>query len=430
MRVILMKQYSELTRDERAELYRELSSEYEGYKSEGLRLDLSRGKPNSIQLDICQGLMNVDMTRESCFSDGGFDCRNYGLLEGIPEVKEFFAKAYGIKSEDIVIGGNSSLALMHDTLVRATLFGVYGSPRPWIKEEKVKWLCVTPGYDRHFRITETLGFELIGVKMLDDGPDMDAVEELVKDPAVKGIWCIPKYSNPSGNTYSPEVVERLCKMECAAPDFRIMWDNAYAIHDFDEDGDTLVNIFDVAEKYGTVDRIFYYSSTSKVTFPGGGVAFIAASKNNRDQFMPYLGAQTISYDKINQLRHLRFFEGNPAKLREHMLKLGNDIKGKLKITLDALDGLKGLGIAKWTEPKGGYFVSLDLLPGCAKRAYELMKGAGVTLTPVGATFPYGIDPEDSNIRVAPTYPSCEELALATKILVCAAKMAALEKLGI
>ena len=425
-----MKQYSELTREERISLYGELVREYEGYKASGLRLDLSRGKPNSTQLDICQGLMNVDMTRESCFSDGGFDCRNYGLLDGIPEVKEFFAKAYGIKSEDIVIGGNSSLALMHDTLVRATLFGVYGSPRPWIKEEKVKWLCVTPGYDRHFRITETLGFELIGVKMLENGPDMDAIEQLVKDPAVKGIWCIPKYSNPSGNTYSPEVVERLCKMECAAPDFRIMWDNAYAIHDFDEDGDDLVNIFDVAEKYGTVDRIFYYSSTSKVTFPGGGVAFIAASKSNRDQFMPYLGAQTISYDKINQLRHLRFFEGNPLKLREHMLKLGADIKEKFKITLAALGGLRGLGIASWTEPRGGYFVSLDLMPGCAKRAYELMKGAGVTLTPVGATFPYGIDPDDSNIRVAPTYPSCDELELATKILVCAAKMAALEKLGV
>ena len=425
-----MKQYKELTREERRSIYAELLREYEGYKSSGLNLDLSRGKPNSTQLDICQGLMNVDMTRESCFSDGGFDCRNYGLLDGIPEVKEFFAKAYGLKSEDIVIGGNSSLALMHDTLVRATLFGVYGSPRPWIKEERVKWLCVTPGYDRHFRITETLGFELIGVKMLENGPDMDAVEELVKDPAVKGIWCIPKYSNPSGNTYSPEVVERLCKMECAAPDFRIMWDNAYAIHDFDEDGDTLVNIFDVAEKYGNVDRVLYFSSTSKVTFPGGGVAFIAASKNNRDQFMPYLGAQTISYDKINQLRHYRFFEGDPMNLRKHMLRLGKEIKEKFRITLDALRDIRGLGIASWTEPKGGYFISLDLMPGCAKRAYELVKGAGVTLTPVGATFPYGVDPEDSNIRVAPTYPSTEDLALATKILVCAAKMAALEKLGV
>ena len=266
--------------------------------------------------------------------------------------------------------------------------------------------------------------------MLEDGPDMDAVEEYVKDPAVKGIWCIPKYSNPSGNTYSPETVERLVSMKCAAPDFRIMWDNAYGVHDFEEEGDHLADIFALADKYGNRDRVFYYSSTSKITFPGGGVAFIAASENNRKQFMPLLGAQTISYDKINQLRHLRFFEGRVEKLREHMLKLGGKIKKKFDITLSALDSLEGLGIAKWTKPRGGYFISLDVLPGTAARVYELVKNAGVILTSVGATFPYGKDPDDTNIRIAPTYPSTEELELATKILVVSIKLAALEKLGI
>ncbi|MBR2930443.1 MAG: aminotransferase class I/II-fold pyridoxal phosphate-dependent enzyme [Clostridia bacterium] len=425
-----MKKYTELDQNERKELYQSLVVKYNECKAKGLSLDLSRGKPNSIQLDICQGLTAVDMSRERCFSDGGFDCRNYGLLDGIPEMKEFFAEAYGLNKDDIVVGGNSSLQLMYDALVRATLFGVYGSPRPWSKEEKVKWLCVCPGYDRHFRITETLGFELINIEMLSDGPDMDAVERYAKDPQVKGIWCIPKYSNPSGNTYSKETVERLVSMECGAPDFRIMWDNAYGVHDFNEDGDELVNIFDLAEKYNNRDRIFYFSSTSKITFPGGGVAFIAASENNRKQFMPYLGAQTISYDKINQLRHLRFFEGKVSKLKEHMLKLGHEIEKKFRVALNALDTIKGLGIAEWTEPRGGYFISLDVMPGTAKRVYALMKEAGVTLTPVGATFPYGIDPKDRNIRLAPTYPSIEELEIASEILIIAVKLAALEKLGV
>ncbi|MBR7117471.1 MAG: aminotransferase [Clostridia bacterium] len=425
-----MNQYSELTRDERIREYGLLTSEYEKYKGLGLSLDLSRGKPNSTQLDICQGLVEVDMSREECYSKSGFDCRNYGILEGLPEMREFFAEAYGLNKEDIVVGGNSSLQLMHDALMRAVLFGVYGSPRPWCKEERVKWICVTPGYDRHFRITEMLGFEMINVKMLKDGPDMDEVERLVKDPAVKGIWCIPKYSNPSGNTYSDEVVRRLVSMECGAPDFRIMWDNAYAIHDFDEDGDKLANIFELADEYGTRDRIFYVSSTSKVTFPGGGIAFICASENNRKQFLPYFGTQVISYDKINQLRHLKFFGGSVDNLHAHMMRLGAEIKKKFDVALRELDALKGLGIAEWTEPRGGYFISLDTMPGTAKRVFELMKDAGVVLTTVGATFPYGIDPEDRNIRLAPTYPSLEEIELATKILVISVKLAALEKLGI
>ena len=424
-----MKRFDSLSCEERRELYSELMNEYNEYKASGLSLDLSRGKPNSLQLDISQGLMSVDMSRENCFSKAGFDCRNYGLLDGVPEMKELFSSVYGIKAEDIVVGGNSSLQLMYDTLARAMLFGVYGSKTPWCKEEGLKWICVVPGYDRHFRITEMLGFELINVRMREDGPDMNEVERLVKDPKVKGIWCVPKYSNPSGNTYSDEVVRRLVSMECAAPDFRIMWDNAYAIHDFDENGDTLSDVFALAEEYGTKDRIFYFSSTSKVTFPGGGVSFIAASENNRRQFMTYFGTQTISYDKINQLRHVKYF-GSPESVREQMLELGAMIKRKFNITLNGLSELDGLGIAEWTTPKGGYFVSLDTMPGTATRVFELMKTAGVTLTPVGATFPYGIDPEDKNLRIAPTYPGESELELATRVLVVAVKLAALEKLGV
>ncbi len=424
-----MKSYSELSCSERRALYSALEAEYKEYVGRGLSLDLSRGKPNSTQLDISQGLMAVDMSKENCFAKNGFDCRNYGVLEGLAEMREFFAEALDLRAEDIVIGGNASLQLMYDTLVRAMLFGVYGSARPWCREEKIKWICVVPGYDRHFKITEALGFELLSVQMTADGPDMDEVERLVKDPAVKGIWCVPKYSNPTGNTYSDKTVERLVSMECAAPDFRIMWDNAYAIHDFDENGDKLANVFELADKYGNRDRIFYFSSTSKVTFPGSGVSFIAASENNRRQFMPYFGTQAISYDKINQLRHLKFF-GSVENLSRHMLKLGADIKTKFDITLAELDALRGLGIAEWTEPRGGYFVSLDVLPGTASRVFELMKGAGVTLTSVGATFPYGKDPEDKNLRIAPTYPSGEELKTATAILVVAVKLAALEKLGI
>ena len=423
-----MKKYAELSVAERKEVYNELLAAYGEYKSKGLNLDLSRGKPNGTQLDISNGLLTVDLT-DGYKTRDGFDCRNYGIVDGLPEMKEFFAKAMGLRAEDIMIGGNSSLQLMYDTLMRAMIFGVYGSERPWCREEKIKWICVAPGYDRHFRITETLGFELLTVKMGKDGPDMDEVERLARDPQVKGIWCIPKYSNPSGQTYSDETVERLVTMECGAPDFRIMWDNAYAIHDFSEDADVLADIFTVARKHGTEDRIFYYSSTSKVTYPGGGVALMAASENNRRQIAPYLGAQTIGYDKINQLRHLRFF-GTPENMYSHMLTLGAVIKKKFDISLAKLDSLKGLGIAEWTEPKGGYFISVDAMPGTAKRVFELAKDAGVTLTAVGATFPYGIDPDDSNLRLAPTYPSDEELSLACDVLVTSIKLAALEKLGI
>ena len=423
-----MKSYKHLTASERSELYTHLLGEYEEYKKKGLSLDLSRGKPNSSQLDISNGLLTVDLS-DDYTSAYGVDCRNYGVLDGLSEMKDFFADSMGLRSEDIVIGGNSSLQLMYDTLTRALLFGAHGSPKPWSREEKVKWICVAPGYDRHFKITEALGFELLTVKMLPTGPDMDEVERLVLDPAVKGIWCVPKYSNPTGYTYSDETVKRLASMKCAAPDFRIMWDNAYGIHDFlDDDKDELADIFTLAREYGNEDRIFYYASTSKVTHPGGGVAFMATSENNRKQILPYLGVQTIGYDKINQLRHLRFF-GTAENMYAHMLNLGGIIKQKFDIAIDKLRTLEGLGVAEWTEPRGGYFISVDTMPGTAKRVYELCRGAGVTLTAVGSTFPYGIDPADSNLRLAPTYPADDELALACDILALAIKLAALEKLN-
>ncbi|MBQ4070893.1 MAG: aminotransferase class I/II-fold pyridoxal phosphate-dependent enzyme [Clostridia bacterium] len=422
-----MKDYRSLSAKEREHLLAQLLGEYEKYKAMGLSLDLSRGKPNAEQLDISQAMLAVDMSREACFDDTGFDCRNYGMLDGVPEMKRFFAYLYGLKKEYIFIGGNSSLQLMYDTLARAMLFGVLGSPRPWCREEGRKWICVAPGYDRHFAITEAFGFELLTVRMTPTGPDMDEVEKLVADPKVKGIWCVPKYSNPTGNTYSDETVRRLAKMKCAAPDFRIMWDNAYAVHDINDHGDTLADIFAEARAFGTEDRIFYFSSTSKITFPGGGVSLLAATPANLAQMKPLIGVQTIGYDKLNQLRHLRYF-ANPDAVREHMTRMGDYIRNKFSITLAALSELDGLGIAEWTKPNGGYFISLDVLPGTAKRVFELMREVGVTLTGVGATFPYGVDPDDSNLRIAPTYPTDSDLALACKILVLAVKIAALEKM--
>ena len=421
-----MSGYSLLSKNEiEAELL-SLRSEYKNYASGGLSLDLSRGKPNSSQLDVSQGLLSVELDRDACLY-GGLDCRNYGVLDGLPAMKRFFAEALSVEEEKIIVGGNSSLQLMYDTISRAMIFGLPESWRPWCAEEGRKWLCVTPGYDRHFRITELFGFELVSVPMTECGPDMELVEELVKDPAVKGIWCVPKYSNPTGNTYSDETVRRLASMECGAPDFRIMWDNAYAIHDFDEQGDSLADIFAECDKAGNPDRVFYFSSTSKVTFPGGGVAMMAASEKNRKWILPHMGAQTIGYDKLNQLRHLKFF-GSADSLKSHMLSLGEMIGEKFSIVLKGLNVLKGLGIASWTEPRGGYFVSLDCYPGTAKRVYALMKEAGVTLTPVGATFPYGVDPEDKNLRIAPTYPTDEELTLAVEILTVSVRIAALEKM--
>ena len=424
-RKMKMNNYSAISSERAKELYLSLKKEYDEYCCKGLSLDLSRGKPNSEQLDISAELLTMPLSREKCFSATGFDCRNYGLLDGTEEAKKLFGELLGLPSENIIVGGNSSLQLMYDTISRAMLFGNPDSVKPWCRESGLKWICVVPGYDRHFKITEEMGFELLSVKMKADGPDMDEVERLVKDPKVKGIWCVPKYSNPTGNTYSDETVKRLASMKCAAPDFRIMWDNAYAVHDFGERGDKLLDIFAEAKKCGNEDRVLYFSSTSKITFPGSGVAIVAASAKNLADIKRRMGVQTIGYDKINQLRHVEFFKSSD-RVHQHMMALGKKISEKFDITLDALSELEGLGVAEWTKPAGGYFISLDMLIGSATRVFELMKNAGVTLTQVGATYPYGKDPEDKNLRIAPTYPSNSDLYLACKILVLTVKMAALE----
>ena len=405
-------QYKDLSKAELVAVKAALAEEYEGYRERNLSLDLSRGKPSPSQLDLSLGLLSRQRTVEDCRAKDGTDCRNYGLAFGLPEMKKMWSDITGVDYDRIIVGGNSSLNMMYDTMTRAMLYGVYGSPRPWCREERLKFLCPAPGYDRHFAICESLGIEMIRIKMTENGPDMDEVERLAgSDPAVKGIWCVPKYSNPTGITYSDETVTRLAKMKTAAPDFRIFWDNAYIVHDLYEDGgDRLLDIFSEAEKYGNVDRIFYYTSTSKVTFPGSGVAMMAASEKNLSQIKPIISVQTIGPDKMNQLRHIEFLhdkEGFLAQMKKH----ADVIREKFEILLDALSDLDGLGIAKWTKPRGGYFISLDVLPGTAKRVYELCKAAGVTLTTVGATF-----------------PSKEDLATASRVLVCAVRLAAVDAL--
>ncbi|MBE6537340.1 MAG: aminotransferase class I/II-fold pyridoxal phosphate-dependent enzyme [Ruminococcaceae bacterium] len=422
-----MKKYRELSAAEAKDIYLELEKTYETYKASGIKLDLSRGKPNSEQLDISCGVLSVSLPKEECISSTGFDYRNYGLLDGIPEAKRLFGEIYGLDPESVIVAGNSSLQLMYDAIARAMLFGNCDSEKPWAQEKGLKWICVAPGYDRHFRITEDFGFELLTVKMTPTGPDMDEVERLALDPKVKGMWCIPKYSNPSGNTYSDETVRRLASMKTGAKDFRIMWDNAYAIHSFGEKEDKLLDIVAETKKYGNENRVLYFASTSKVTLPGSGVAIVSASKENLDDIKRRMGTQTIGYDKINQLRHVKYFK-NADNVRAHMKRLGSAIKVKFDIALAALNTLKALDIAEWTEPNGGYFISLDLTLGSAQRVYELMKEAGVTLTQVGATYPYGKDPEDKNLRLAPTYPADSELKLACEILTVTVKMSALEKI--
>ncbi len=421
--------YVSMSKEELLEIEASLLEQYNEYKAKNLKLDLSRGKPCTEQLELSQDMLNTIRSSDDCLDSNGFDCRNYGLGTGLSEAKEFFSSFTGMPAKNIIVCGTSSLNLMYDTVARAMLYGVVGSMRPWCREEKLKFLCPAPGYDRHFAITESLGFELITVKMTATGPDMDEVEKLVKtDPAIKGIWCVPKYSNPTGITYSDETVERLAKMQTAAPDFRIFWDNAYAIHDLAGKRDELLNIFECAKKYGNQNRIFYFTSTSKVTFAGAGLAMFGASDENLAQIVPIMGVQTIGPDKLNQLRHVKFFRNTDA-LYEHMKKHGKIVGEKFDILLSTLKKeLGGLGIAEWTEPNGGYFVSLDVLDGCAKAVYQICSEMGVTLTAVGATFPYGKDPRDRNLRLAPTYATNENLAVAVNILTCAVKLACVKKL--
>lgn len=424
-----MKPYSQMSKEELLALKEQLQASYDAYKAKGLNLDMSRGKPAPDQLDFSMGLLDVLSGTGEYKTADGTDIRNYGILDGIPEAKALFAPMIGVKPANVFVGGSSSLTLMYDAVCRAYTHGTYGSPRPWCKEEKVKFLCPVPGYDRHFKITEHFGFEMLNVPMSPQGPDMDLVEELVKDPAVKGIWCVPKYSNPQGYTYSDEAVKRLAALRPAAPDFRIFWDNAYAIHDLYEDKkDVLLNIMEECEKNGTQDMVYIFASTSKVTFPGAGVAVMAVSDNNMALMKKHIGIQAIGYDKINQFRHVKYF-GSYEGVLEHMKILGKAILPKFETVLSTLEQeLAGLEIGSWSKPLGGYFVSFDSLEGCAKRIVSLCGEAGVKMTGAGATFPYGKDPQDSNIRIAPTYPPVEELQTAVNLFCLCVKLASVEKL--
>ena len=420
--------FAEMSKDELKSLQQKLEKEYEGYKEMGLKLNMARGKPSPQQLDISMPLMNILGSDDYKAADGT-DVRNYGILDGLPEAKELFAAIFGMDADNVIIGGSASLNLMFDTVVRAMLNGVLPGVTPWGKLDKIKFLCPAPGYDRHFTICQTLGIEMITVPLLSDGPDMDMVEKLLKeDDSIKGMWCVPMYSNPTGITYSDEVVKRLANMK-AADDFRIFWDNAYCVHHLDKnDCDHLLNIYDECVKAGTEDRVYMFASTAKITFAGGGISGMAASPANISYTKKLMNAQTISYDKINQLRHVRFFGGIDG-LYAHMEKHAAILKPKFDAVLKALnENLSSCGCAEWENPKGGYFVSVNTMDGCAKRVVALCKEAGVVLTGAGATYPYGNDPRDRNIRIAPSFPPVNELVTAMELFCLAVKMASVEKL--
>lgn len=419
--------YSEMSKAELSQLKNELYNEYEKVKGEGLSLDMSRGKPGADQLALSVDMLGVLAKGEDCFAENGFDCRNYGVLDGIPECKKLFAELLEVDSKNIIIGGSSSLNLMYDYLNQCMFLGVNGC-EPWSRQGNVKFICNVPGYDRHFAITEFFGIEMISVEMKNDGPDVEKIAELIKDPSVKGMFCVPKYSNPNGVTYSDEKVKALASLKPAAKDFRVIWDNAYIIHELTDTPDELMNIFDACKEYGTEDYFVEFTSTSKISFPGAGVSAIAASDKNIAEIKKRLNMQTISYDKLNQLRHVKYFK-NVDGIREHMKKHAEIIAPKFKLVLDALnEEIKPLGIGEWVNAKGGYFISYNTLTGSAKRIGELCKEAGVVLTTVGATYPYGVDPEDKNIRIAPTYPSVEDLNKAVEVFCLCAKIAAVEAL--
>ncbi len=419
--------YNQMSREELVSLKCELDKKYEEVKSLGLSLDMSRGKPGADQLDLTVDMLNVMVDANDCKAENGFDCRNYGVLDGIPECKKLFAELLEVEAKNVIIGGSSSLNLMYDYLNQCMYLGVAGC-EPWSKQGKVKFICNVPGYDRHFAITEFFGIEMISVEMDEFGPDVEKIAELVKDPMVKGMFCVPKYSNPNGVTYSDERVKALAALKPAAKDFRVIWDNAYIIHELTDTPDVLMNIFDACKEYGTEDYFVEFTSTSKISFPGAGVSAIAASDANITEIKKRLNFQTISYDKLNQLRHVKYFK-NVDGIRKHMEKHAEIIAPKFDMVLTMLETeIKPCGIGEWVKAKGGYFISYNTIGCSAKRIGELCKEAGLILTTVGATYPYGVDPADKNIRIAPTFPSVENLGKAMEVFCLCAKLAAVEEL--
>ena len=424
-----MSAYSSMSKQQLLKLESELLQEYNHLRSKNMKLDMSRGKPGTDQLDLSLEVLDCISSSESCKASDGTDCRSYGLLDGIPEAKLLFAELLEVQPDEIIIGGNSSLNMMYDTIARAFTFGLLGSKRPWGKLDKVKFLCPSPGYDRHFAITELFGVEMIPVEMGADGPDMDTIERLVAaDDSIKGIWCVPKYSNPEGITYSDEVVDRFAALKPKAKDFRIFWDNAYCVHHLSDTPDKLKNILEACREQGNEDMVFIFGSTSKISFPGSGVAMMAASSSNIDFIKNQLTYQTIGPDKLNQLRHVRFFKDIEG-IEAHMKKHAEILRPKFEMVLDAFESeLRETGLAQWNSPNGGYFISLNVPDGCAKRTVKLCSDAGLKLTPAGATFPYGKDPRDRNIRIAPTFPPLKELEAAMKLLCICVRLAGVEKL--
>ena len=421
--------YTEMTLAQRQAEYAAVRAAYEQQKALGLNLNMARGKPGRQQLDMVMDIFDVLKTPQDYIVDG-LETRNYGEVAGVPAARALFAELLGCKASQVFVGGNASLQLMYDAVSKAFTHGLLHSEKPWCKLDKVKWICPVPGYDRHFKVTQSFGVEMISVPMTAAGPDMDMVEELVKDPAVKGMWNVPKYSNPEGVVYSDETIRRLAAMKPAAPDFMLMWDNAYCIHEFDCDFVEFPDILQLCADYGNADMVYEFASTSKVTFPGAGVAVMAASEENIAYFSKLINIQTIGFDKINQLRHVLFLKDKAhtlALMKQHAAILAP----KFHAVLDALDKeIAPLGIAGYKRPVGGYFVSVDVMPGCAKRTLALCKEAGVTMTGAGATFPYGKDPQDSNIRIAPSLPPVAELEQAIAVFCTCLKLAALEKLGV
>ena len=422
-------QYNDMSKEELLALKESLNKEYAEAKAKGLALDMSRGKPSAKQLDVSLGLLDTINSSSDLKALDGTDCRNYGVLDGIPEAKKLMADMMGTTPDHVIVYGNASLNIMYDQISRAYTHGILGNT-PWCKLDKVKFLCPVPGYDRHFAITERFGIEMINIPMSESGPDMGMVEEYVsKDASVKGIWCVPKYSNPQGYTYSEETVKRMAALKPAAEDFRVFWDNAYVIHDlYDDNKDEIADIISECEKAGNPDMVFEFASTSKVSFPGSGIAALATSANNIADIKKQLTIQTIGHDKLNQLRHVRFFKDING-LKEHMRKHAEFMRPKFEAVESVLEEeLGGLGIGSWTEPKGGYFISFDAMDGCAKAIVAKCKEAGVKLTGAGATFPYGKDPKDSNIRIAPSFPTPEEMKQAADLFVLCVKLVSVEKL--